>query len=302
VSVIALDVGGTGIKCGLMSASGAITHSERHPTQASRGPDAVVETILDVAAGLFATALERGEPARAVGIVAPGVIDEEKGVAVWAGNVGFRDVPLRELLVRRLGLPAALGHDVRAGGVAEARLGAGRGYRQLLFLAIGTGIAGAHVVEGASFAGAHGAAGEVGHVIVRPGGPACACGSLGCLEAIASAAAIGRSYSARAGEPATAADVATRAAAGDPLAAEVWADAVDALASGLHTMVTLYDPELVLVGGGLAEAGDALLTPLRKSLGDRLTFQHRPDLIRAALGDEAGCLGAGLLALSLVES
>lgn len=302
MTVIGLDVGGTGIKCGLMAESGTIVHAERHATGADRGSDAVVETILDVAAGLAAAAAERGGPASAVGVVSPGVIDEEKGVVVWAGNLGFRDVPLRELLVRRLGLPAVLGHDVRAGGVAEARLGAGRGYRHLFFLAIGTGIAGAHVVEGASFAGAHGAAGEIGHVIVRPGGPACSCGANGCLETIASAAAIGRAYSARSGQPATAADVAALAAAGDPLAVEVWADAVDALASGLHTAVTLYDPELVLVGGGLAEARDALLTPLDKALAGKLTFQRRPELGRAALGDEAGCLGAGLLALSLVES
>jgi glucokinase len=301
MTVIALDVGGTGIKSALVSPDGRIVHAERHPTDASRGPDAVVETILEIATGLAETASGLGEKAAAVGIVVPGVVDEEHGIAVWSANVGFRDVPLRDLLTGRLGIPAALGHDVRAGGVAEARLGAGRGYRHVLFLAIGTGIAGAHVVDGAAFAGAHGAAGEVGHVIVRPGGPLCGCGAQGCLEAVASASSIARAYSVRAGTTASAAEVAARAAEGEALAVEVWAEAVDALADGLLTAVTLYDPEVVVIGGGLAEAGDGLLDPLDTALTGKLTFQYRPGLVRAALGDEAGCLGAGLLALALAE-
>jgi glucokinase len=300
MSVIALDVGGTGMKCALISPIGKIVHAERHPTDAARGPDAVVSSILEVAAGLAGTAAGLGHPARAVGIVVPGVVDEENGVAVWSANVGFREVPLRDRLVERLGLPAVLGHDVRAGGMAEARLGAGQGYRHVLFLAIGTGIAGAHVVDGVAFTGAHGAAGEVGHVIVRPGGPLCGCGARGCLEAVASAAALSRTYSERAGATVSAAEVASRAAAGEPLAAEVWADLVDALGDGLHTAITLYDPEVVVVGGGLAEAGDELLAPLDKALRNKLTFQRMAGLVRAALGDEAGCLGAGLLALALV--
>jgi glucokinase len=299
--VIAIDVGGSAMKCGLVDAAGTIRHTERHPTGAQRGPDAVVDTILTVAAGLAETAVVQGLQARAVGIVVPGVVDERNGIAVWSTNVGFRDVPLRDLLTKNLGLPAALGHDVRAGGAAECRWGAGQGYDHVLFMAIGTGIAGAHVVQGKAYAGAHGAAGEIGHMIVRPGGTPCDCGARGCLEAVASAAAIGRTYSERTGVDATAADVATRAAAGEPAAVEVWAEAVDALADGLHTAVTLNDPELIVIGGGLAEAGDTLLEPLYTALDTKLTFQRRPSLIRAALGYEAGFLGAGLLGLSLVE-
>ena len=289
------------MKCALVDAGGTIRHAERHPTDAQRGADAVVDTILGVAAGLAATAATQGLQARAIGIVVPGVVDERNGIAVWNANVGFRDVPLRDLLTKNVGLPTALGHDVRAGGAAEARWGAGQGYEHVVFLAIGTGIAGAHVVHGKAFAGAHGAAGEVGHVIVRPGGPRCGCGARGCLESVASAAAIGRTYSERTGTAATAADVAARAGAGETAAVEVWAEAVDALADGLHTIVTLSDPELIVVGGGLAEAGGALLEPLATALAGKLTFQRRPAMLRAALGDEAGALGAGLLALSLVE-
>ena len=291
MSVLAIDVGGTTVKAGLVAGDGTLSHATRRPTRAADGPEAVLDTILAVAAGL-ATA----GPVEAAGIVVPGVVDEVGGIAVWAANIGFRDVPVRDLLAKHLGVPAALGHDVRAGGLAEARLGAGRGARYVLFVAIGTGIAAGYTVDGVPLSGAHGAAGEIGHVVVRAGGPPCGCGNRGCLEAIASASAVARRY----GSEVTAADVAARAGAGEPRAVEVWRDTVDALADGLLTGLALYDPEVVVIGGGLAEAGDALLDPLRSALRERLTFHREPRLVRAALGDEAGCLGAGLLGLALL--
>jgi glucokinase len=301
--VIALDVGGTGMKCALVRPDGMIHHAERHPTLASRGPAAVTTNILDVAAGLAERARADGLMPVAAGVAVPGVVDEGAGIAVWSANVGFRDVPLRALVTDRLGLPAALGHDVRAGGMAEARLGAGRGVRHVLFIPVGTGIAAAHVVDGRAFAGAHGAAGEVGHVIVRPGGPQCGCGARGCLEAVASAAAIGRRYAELSGiVGATAFDVAARAAAGEALATAVWRDAVDALADGLLTAQALYDAEMLVIGGGLAEAGEALLAPLRAALDHRNSFLRLPRLTRADLGDNAGCQGAALLALDSMDS
>jgi glucokinase len=317
--VVALDVGGTGIKCALVDVAGRVRRSERHATGRERGPDAIVATILEIADALVKSAGAAGLRARAAGVVTPGVIDEAAGVAVWSANLGFRDVPLRDLVADRLGLPAALGHDVRAGGLAEARLGAGRGYRHVLVVPIGTGIAAAHVVDGVVFAGAHGAAGEIGHIVVRPDGPVCGCGLRGCLESIASAAAVARRYATHAidvGQSSTnqgpgtglyrptsigAARVAELAAAGDPVARGVWRETIDALADGLLTGVALFDPEVVVVGGGLAEAGDALLVPLRDALRSRLTFHREPALLRAALGDEAGCIGAGLIALDILN-
>ncbi|MGC5019947.1 ROK family protein [Micromonospora sp. DT47] len=305
--VVGLDVGGTGMKCALVRPDGAVVHAERHPTDAGRGPAAVVDTILDVAEGLAGKARADGLLPVACGIAVPGVVDEAAGVAVWSANVGFRDVPLRDLAVARLGLPTALGHDVRVGGLAEARLGAGRGTGHVLFVAIGTGIAGAHVVGGSAAAGAHGAAGEIGHILVRPDGPRCGCGRAGCLEAVASAAAIGRRY-AELGPAATgltagvtAADVATRAAGGEELAGRVWREAVEALADGLATGQALFDVETIVIGGGLARAGAQLLDPLRVALRERMTFHREPRLVAAALGDEAGCLGAALLALDSLE-
>lgn len=300
--VVALDVGGTGMKCALVRPDGTVHHSERHPTLAERGPEAVIENILGIAAGLADKARADGLEPVAVGVAVPGVVDEENGVAVWSSNVGFRDVPLRKLIVDRLGLPAALGHDVRVGGIAEARRGAGRGQRHVLFMAIGTGIAAAFVLNGVGYSGAHGAAGEVGHVVVRPGGSPCACGLRGCLEAEASAKAVGRKYAERSGEAgATALDVATRAAAGEELAGAVWQEAIDALTDGLVTVQALYDVSVLVLGGGLAEAGEQLLGPLRTEFTRRISFHRVPEIVRADLGDEAGCIGAALLALDHLE-
>jgi len=300
--VIAIDIGGTGMKCALVDRQHAILHSERHATGADRGPSAVVQTILAVAAGLAETARAAGLEPIAVGLAAPGVIDEANGVAVWSANVGFRDVPLRDLVSAHVGLPAALGHDVRAGGLAEARLGAGRGLARVWFVPIGTGIAAAYVVNGRTDPGAHGASGEIGHVVVRPDGPACGCGARGCVEAIASASAVGRRYAERTGVTATARDVVERAKTGEPEAIAVWDETIDALADGLRIGITLHDPDTIIIGGGLAEAGAALLDPLTAAVRGRLTFQTMPSVVRAALGDEAGCLGAALLGLAAASN
>jgi len=300
--VIALDVGGTGMKAALVAPDGTLLHEERRATtRPSLGQEAVVRGILDFAGDLRAAGLERlGAPAAAAGAVVPGTIDEAAGTAVFSANLGWRDVPLRALLAERLGLPeaaVALGHDVRAGALAEGRLGAGRGVDRFLFIALGTGIAGGLGIDGRIEAGAHGCGGEIGHVVVRPGGAACGCGQRGCLETVASAGAVSRAWARAGGRPdADAADCARAVEAGDPAARAVWDEAVAALADGIVIAQSLLDPAAVIIGGGLAEAGGTLLTPLRAAVLERLTFQRPPELVPAVLGDAAGCLGAGLLA------
>ncbi|MFE7181052.1 ROK family protein [Streptomyces erythrochromogenes] len=303
--VIALDVGGTGMKAALVAADGTLLHEARRATGRERGSDAVVETIQDFAAELLATGRERfGRAASAAGVAVPGIVDADDGIAVYAANLGWRDVPLRALLTARLGgIPVALGHDVRTGGLAEGRIGAGRGADRFLFVPLGTGIAGAIGIAGRIEAGAHGYAGEIGHIVVRPGGPDCGCGQRGCLETLASAAAVSRAWAAASGDPgADAADCAKAVASGDARAREVWLAAVGALADGLVTAITLLDPRTLIIGGGLAEAGETLFTPLRKAVEERVTFQRLPHIVPAALGDTAGCLGAGLLAWDLLAT
>jgi glucokinase len=303
--VIALDVGGTGMKAALVGADGGLLHQARRTTGRERGPDAVVESILAFAADLRAHGETHfGEPAAAAGVAVPGIVDADRGIAVYAANLGWRDVPLRDLLGERLhGVPVALGHDVRTGGLAEGRIGAGRGADRFLFVPLGTGIAGAIGIDGRVEAGAHGFAGEIGHIVVRPGGVPCPCGQRGCLERFASAAAVSEAWAAASGDPdADAADCAKAVESGDPRARAVWQTAVDALADGLVTALTLLDPRTLIVGGGLAEAGETLFTPLRAAVERRVTFQKLPSIVPAALGDTAGCLGAGLLAWDLLAT
>jgi glucokinase len=290
--VIALDVGGTGMKAALVGADGTLLHEARRPTDRDRGPEAVIAAVLGFAEELRAYGLQAyGEPAAAAGVAVPGVVREVDGVAVYSANIGWRDVPLRALLTERLeGAPVALGHDVRTGGLAEGRLGAGKDADRFLFVALGTGIAGAIGIGGRVEAT------ELGHIVVRRKGPECGCGQRGCVEVLASAAAVGRAWGG------DAADCAKAVESGDPRAVAVWEDMLAALADGLLTGLTLLDPDVLIIGGGLAEAGDTLFTPLREAVASRVTFQRLPVIVPATLGDAAGCLGAGLLAWDLLSA
>ncbi|MEV7120714.1 ROK family protein [Kitasatospora griseola] len=302
--VIALDVGGTGMKAALVAQDGSVLYEARRPTGREHGTDAVVATILDFAADLAQEGRTRfGAAPLAAGVAVPGTIDEKNGIAVFSANLGWRDLPMRKLLGERLGnIPVALGHDVRSGGLAEGRIGAGRGVDRFLFIALGTGIAGAIGIHGGIEAGAHGYGGEIGHVVVRPGGPQCGCGARGCLETLASASAVSRAWAEATGDPdADAAACALAVESGDPAALVVWQNAVDALADGIVLAQSLLDPSTVIVGGGLAEAGDTLFTPLRAAVTERLTFQMPPKVVPAMLKDTAASLGAGLLAWDLLS-
>ena len=293
--VAAVDVGGTRIKAALVTAAYETLAAVTRPTPKDIAADigAVVQAAVT---DLLAVAAHDDRPARLVGcgVVVPGLVDEVRGVGEYSVNLGWRDLPIREPVAAVLGVPTVVGHDVRAGLLAEIRLGAARGARHALFLPIGTGIAGALLLDGAVIT-ADGRAGELGHLVIDPAGPPCGCGATGCLEVIASAAAVEREYAARAGGSASAEEVAVRASAGDPDAAAVWARAVAALAQAIVATVTITGVDLVLIGGGLAESGAALLDPLRAGVASRLTLQRPPRLEMAAFGVRAGCLGAACL-------
>lgn len=303
-AVIAVDVGGTVIKSMAVRRHGEIVLRQRAPTGASDGAEAVIARIGAFCAELVArTSAVMGSPPAALGLAVPGVVDEAAGIARFAANIGWRDAPLAEMLQARLELPVTLVHDVRSAGRAETELGAGRHARDFLLVQIGTGIAGALMLGGRCYPGAHGLGGELGHLAIDPAGEPCGCGGRGCLETIASAAAIARRYQSRCGVPGiSAAEVAERAAAGEPAAAAVWDEAVAALAVTLAWCQGVLDPGLVVLGGGLAGAGQALLDPLRLKLAASLTFQRMPDLAASPLGAEAACRGAALAAWSAAEA
>lgn len=288
-AVLALDVGGTGLKAAVLDDNGAVLRSLERPTPAAAGPAAVVAAVRDLARDLS------GADVAAVGAVVPGSVDVSAGVARYAANLGWRDVPLRDLLGADLAVPVTLEHDVRAAGLAEITLGRARGLTDCLVMIIGTGIAGVIRSGGATLRGAVDLAGEIGHIPVYPDGEVCACGQRGCLETYASAAAISRRYHARSGRTSDARVVAA-ARASDPAAGQVWAEAARALGIALATYSLLLDPTAVVLGGGLAEAGDALLEPVRDELTKRLLWRPLPTLHVSPLGPRAGQLGAALLA------
>lgn len=264
--VVALDVGGTSMKGGLVTRSGEILRTDRRATPRDEGPAAVVATIRSFIDDL---AVAGGGTPEGVGLAVPGLVTAD--AALYSANIGWRDVPAADFVP--LDVPVMLGHDVRTGGLAESVLGAGREVSDFLFLPIGTGIAGAVIVDGEPYGGAAGWGGEIGHIPVFPEGETCACGQIGCLETYASASAVSRRYSARAASPATAEQVAALTVSGDPVAAEVWDDAVEALSLALATYTLLLDPSAIVLGGGLAEAGPLLADPLADRLRKRLTFR-----------------------------
>jgi glucokinase len=282
MDVVGIDVGGTTIKGVRLADDGTVLARASVPTPS----DAVALTtaVLRLATSLRDTATV------AAGVVCPGVVVD--GVAEFAVNVAWRNEPVRDLVGSALGLPVAVAWDVGAAALAEAVT---VGAADVLFVALGTGIASAHVVSGRIRGGATGRAGEIGHCPVRPDGDLCTCGQRGCLEAYASAAAIARRYAALTGESLTAADIAARVDTNADAKA-VWDDAVDTLGIALATLTLVLDPDVVVLGGGLAGAGAVLFDPVRAALAARLAWRPAPPVQPAILGDAAGVLGAAQLA------
>lgn len=291
LGVVAVDVGGTGIKAAVLNAGGRVLRLIERPTPVADGPATVVETVRAIASELA------GPDVVAAGLVVPGSVDVETGTALYAANIGWRDVPLRDLLAADLGVPVVLEHDVRAAGLAECLLGRARGIADCLVVVIGTGIAGVIVSQGVALRGATALAGEIGHVPVYPNGEVCACGQRGCLETYASGAAIARRYRVRRGAAAglSAQDIEAMRDT-DPLADQIWREATTALGIALASATMLLDPELIVLGGGLAAAGSALLDPVRAELAGRLTWRAAPAVALSACGSRAGQLGAAILA------
>jgi glucokinase len=300
-AVLAFDVGGTDMKSAIVDAEGRVLGLRRTPTPRDSGdPAGAIVAALAELARLHRSEAPGVQPISA-GVSVPGLVDERAGVGIFASNLGWRDAPIRELADRALGLPVAFGHDVRAAGDAEHRLGAARGLGDVVVLAIGTGIAGSLVLDGRPYSGG-GFAGELGHALSDPDGDPCTCGARGCLETIASAGAIARRYAAASGNSVPGArEVLAAAQSGDADAVRIWDDAVRALAEAIARLVASIAPEAVVIGGGLAQAGPALFEPLGERLDGLLSFHRRPALIRARLGDDAGLLGTALAARDLAD-
>lgn len=310
-AAIGLDVGGTKVAGLLVDAEGQVLGRASADTPAADA-EATMKTIFGVAEDLRTS----GQPV-AIGIGAAGMVDFAAGKMRWAPNLAWRELPIRDRVSQEISLPCIVDNDANAAAWGEHRFGAARGYRHVLMVTVGTGIGGGIVADGAPFRGAHGFAAEIGHVIVEPGGPECGCGNRGCWEQVASGRALDRlgrlavetrptsAIAQLAGDDeVTGHHVAEAAMQGDPIATGIFAEVGRRLGEGIAGLVNILDPEAVVVGGGVAEAGELLLEPARSAfLASVEAPDHRPEvpLLPAALGNDAGAIGAAALALELRE-
>jgi glucokinase len=313
---VGVDIGGTKVLAGVVDRSGHVHDEVRLLTpHRSKLPAVVEDTIVQAVA-----TLRSRYDVRAVGVGAAGFVDAAGANVLFAPHLSWRREPLRARLEARLGVPVLLDNDANATAWAELSFGGARGYRQALCITLGTGIGGALVVDGRVFRGANGMAGEFGHMQVVPEGRRCECGNRGCWEQYSSGNVLVREarelvlsespVAARLrelvhGDPdLLTGPVVTRAAKeGDRAATELLHAVGTWLGTGLAGLAAAFDPEVVVVGGGVSEAGDLLLGPAREALAHHLTgrgFRPEPAVVAAELGPSAGLVGAADLARSLL--
>jgi glucokinase len=307
---IGVDVGGTKISAGVVNPDGSIVETRRRETPASE-PRATEDAIIALIAEL-----RRVHDVEAVGIGAAGYIDATRSTVLFAPNLAWRDEPLRSVIEGALDIPVVVENDANAAAWGEFRFGAGEDVDELLMVALGTGIGGGIVLDGTLFRGTFGIAGEFGHIKLVPDGRVCGCGNRGCWEQYASGSALVRevrevaatkSPSAAAileladGDPdAISGQMITKAAtAGDALCVEAFETIGGWVGRGLADLASIFDPGVVVIAGGVSEAGDLVMGPTRESFRKQLSGRgHRPEMEirRAALGNSAGMAGAADLA------
>lgn len=308
--IAAIDIGGTKIALGLSDLEGRALPFRRFPTRLEVGPHRVVEDALDELEKMVA---EAGGRVVAVGVGCGGPLSRSRGLILSPSNMpGWDEFPIMELVRKRFVVPVELDNDANAAALAEYEYGAGRGAESMVYMTISTGIGGGVILGGKLIHGVGDAAGEVGHMIVEPGGFPCGCGSRGCLETTCSGTSIARRAAERlAGggrdsillegggglKGITARAVAEAARAGDPLATEVWDETIEYLALGVGNVIAAFAPEAVVLGGGVSTAGDQLLVPLRRRINESVKIApvEMIRIVQAELGGDSAVYGALIL-------
>ncbi|MDP3878768.1 MAG: ROK family protein [Dehalococcoidales bacterium] len=312
--VLTIDVGGTKIIAALVSAQGEMIAREYFSTLADEGTAAVIDRIIAAVNRLLKLNKMTLSLINSISIAAAGIIDMDRGVITVSPNLpGWHDVPLRDVIAERCKVSVFLLNDASAAALAEHRLGAGREVNNLIFITVSTGIGGGIIVDGKLYLGASGGAGEIGHMTIDVNGPRCLCGNNGCLEVLSSGTAIAReamarirhgeksSLTAMAGgnlENVTAEEVSLAAQDGDSLALAVIERSARYLGAGLVNLVHIFNPEMIVVGGGVSKMGDLLLEPVRQTVDERAfpLLAQGVRIVPARLGDDAGAFGAALFA------
>jgi glucokinase len=297
---LGLDVGGTKIAAGVVDSSGAVRGFVSAPTEAERGPEDGLARLFELARRAVARAGADWAEIGGIGIGCGGPLDSDAGVLIAPLHLpGWAGVRISELVAAEFGRRAVLDNDATAAAAGEHRYGAGRGTRNMVYLTVSTGVGGGVILDGRLHRGPTGNGGELGHVTVDWRGRLCrGCGRRGCLEAYASGTSIAERAHEAGMSGVAAADVAAAARAGEEPAARIWAETCEALACGITSIANLFDPELVVVGGGVSRAGEQLLAPVRE-LVDAQAIRHPGRTLRiapAGLADAVGVVGAAAVA------
>lgn len=319
---LGIDLGGTKILAAVVDADGNLLADEKKATRAESGPETVIQRIAEVAQEAIAESGVRPSSVVAVGIGAPGPVDADRGIVYSPPNLaGWDEIPLGPRLSKDLGVPVFVDNDVNLGTLGEFVRGAGRGSRHMVAMFVGTGIGGGLIVDGKLHRGFRGAAGEIGHMTVVPHGPLCGCGRRGCLEAVASRTAMEREIEAALAtgrfsalaeliasskqQRLTSGVIAEALAQQDPLMMEVMQSVQFYLGVAVGSIVNFFDPEAVVLGGGVVEAlGESFVDPIGAMARPLFLQQKDADRIRivpAELGDHAGVLGAAIMAASRAQ-
>lgn len=292
---IGVDVGGSKLLAVRLTGEGIVEASATSPMPGRTAPGAALEdAIVDLGQRVAGTHDVAG-----LGLAAAGLVDAASERFLFGAHLPWRDEPVRDRLAALTGWTVALDNDANCAGRAEASLGAARGAGSALLITLGTGIGGALILDGRVWRGAHGLAGEFGHQQVVPDGLPCECGLRGCWEQYCSGRALERVIRVALGRHLDGPDVTRLAETGDRVARQAFASIGTWLGVGVAGLVSSFDPEVVVVGGGVGSAGDLLLDPARAALRESLQgtdFRPVPPLLPAALGPEAGAVGAALLA------
>lgn len=294
---VGVDVGGTRLSVGLVSEHGELDLLQRESTPRNLGASVTLQRLRVLISAVLAGAAERAVVGIGVGFGGP--VDHARQRIRWSHHApGWTDISLPDLLGDWFRLPACVENDANAGGLAEALFGAGRGHGDVLYVNIGTGVGAALILGGHIHHGAHGNAGELGHMVLDPNGPPCPCGKRGCVEALCSGDAIGRLARERGGQWLSGREVGERARRGDELALTVVRDAATTMGLALAAAANLLDPGVIVLGGGVAELGEVYLGPVREAFAQHAMHivAHTP-ILPAELGYDAGVIGAGQLGL-----
>jgi glucokinase len=296
-TVIGVDVGGTKILAGVVERDGTVVTHREYPTPLESegelldGLEAAVRELLDdrVAAVCF------GVPSR---------IDQRAGIAIGSVNIPLVDCPLRDVMRERLGLPVEIENDANAAAIAEWKIGAGRGTSDMIMLTLGTGVGGGLILGGRPYRGSIGAGAELGHIVIVHDGELCSCGGRGHLEAYVSGKGAERVATEAFGPAVDAHRLVRLAHEGDPKAVELLTEIGRKLGSGLGSLINIFDPELVVIGGGFAAAGDLILEPAHELLRREALKPMRDSvrIVRAELGTSAGLVGAGMAAFEALDA